>query len=84
MVSVLALSKLTEHADCVLPIENQALLDIHDRILAGKHVKKGSTIVESESALSKREKKKPFDSMNNIISNVMLNMTRYTKSYIKV
>jgi tubulin epsilon len=34
--SVLALSKLTEHADCVLPIENQALIDMCGKALEGQ------------------------------------------------
>jgi tubulin epsilon len=29
--SLLAASKLVEHADCVLPLENQALIDIVNR-----------------------------------------------------
>ena len=35
--SVLALSKLTEHADCVLPVENQSLLNILRKVDTSLH-----------------------------------------------
>jgi tubulin epsilon len=72
--SLLALNKLTEHADCVLPMENQALLDITHRIQsAAKTMKKGTGIHDQYS--SKAAKQRAFDTMNNIVANVMLNMT---------
>ncbi|XP_073711614.1 tubulin epsilon chain isoform X2 [Misgurnus anguillicaudatus] len=46
--SVLAMKELTEHADCVLPVDNQG----------------GVVKVE-----------KPFDAMNNIVANLLLNIT---------
>ena len=39
---MLALSELTDKADCVLPIENQSLLDICRTILKATDIAKGS------------------------------------------
>lgn len=73
--AILALHQLSELADAVLPIENQALFDIIDRIQsAGKLIKKGTAI---DDAFGKSQKLQAFDSMNNIAANVMLNMTRF-------
>lgn len=87
--SVLAMHELTEKADCVLPIENQALVDIVNkigqsvpsaklgkRVYAASGVKAGSAISDGEGGLSKASDEKPFDSMNNIVANLLLNMTR--------
>ncbi|KAK2166312.1 hypothetical protein LSH36_40g16005 [Paralvinella palmiformis] len=90
--SVLAMNQLTENADCVLPVENQALADIIAKIhqalpiektgkrtyrtsLSGNRVKKDSIITASEGGLTKGKDEKPFDSMNNIVANLLLNMT---------
>lgn len=90
--SILAMHQLTENADCVLPIENQALADIIEKIqhalpvektgkrtyttsLSGNRVKKDSIITGSEGGLTKDRDGKPFDSMNNIVANLLLNMT---------
>lgn len=65
--SVLAMHQLTEHADCVLPIENQALHDI-----CNKMTQAGGTVkVKGHSG----EGEKPFDRMNNIVANLLLNLT---------
>lgn len=87
--SVLAMHELTEKADCVLPIENQALVDIVNKIgqsvpsaKLGKRVynasgvKAGCAIIDGDGGLSKASDEKPFDSMNNIVANLLLNMTR--------
>ncbi|CAM9573899.1 unnamed protein product [Lampetra planeri] len=75
--SVLAMRELTEHADCVLPIENQALVDIVNKInhaaALGKSVRSQTTLSSSHGCLKGQEK--PFDTMNNIVANLMLNMT---------
>ncbi|KAJ3125550.1 Tubulin epsilon chain [Nowakowskiella sp. JEL0407] len=75
--SILSLSSLIDSADCVMPIENDALLYIHDRIQKGNDTrKKGSAL--SDNADGKRSilKHKPFDEMNSIVANLLLNMTR--------
>ncbi|XP_022083482.1 tubulin epsilon chain-like isoform X1 [Acanthaster planci] len=84
--SVLAMQQLTEYADCVLPVENQALLDICEKInqalppeKSGKRTfgatgqaKAGTTISGSGK---KAANEKPFDQMNNIVANLLLNLT---------
>jgi tubulin epsilon len=75
--SVLAINKLIEHADCVLPIDNQSLMDIASKITA---TSKGVHKTESEATsfgADKSKRSKPFDSMNNIAAHLLLNLTRY-------
>ncbi|MBN3326732.1 TBE protein, partial [Atractosteus spatula] len=78
--SVLAMRELTEHADCVLPIENQSLVDIVNKIKQmaysgkpGAVIKQDSTIISGRGGVSSLEK--PFDAMNNIVANLLLNLT---------
>ncbi|XP_033726573.1 tubulin epsilon chain-like [Pecten maximus] len=88
--SVLAMRELTEKADCVLPVENQALMDIVNKV--GKSVpslktgkktfsglsesmKAGSAITTGEGSVVPKVEERPFDSMNNIVANLLLNMT---------
>jgi len=73
--SMLALNQLTEHADCVLPVENAALVDICTKIAAGS-AKGGRTFAKPGSALSETGAvKHPFDSMNNIVAHMLLHLT---------
>jgi len=60
--SVLATRELTEHADCVLPVDNDSLIDIVSRC---------------ENTIKKANEKErcPFDSMNAIVANLILNLT---------
>ncbi|CAL9691755.1 unnamed protein product [Knipowitschia caucasica] len=58
--SVLATRELSEHADCVLPVENQSLVNLVNRIRQQSVVSAGD---------------KPFDSMNNIVANLLLHVT---------
>ncbi|XP_030261379.1 tubulin epsilon chain isoform X1 [Sparus aurata] len=78
--SVLAMSALTEHADCVLPVENQSLVDIVNKINRMSHsgklgsvIKTDSTVISGQGGVSGAEK--PFDAMNNIVANLLLNIT---------
>ncbi|CAI9566902.1 unnamed protein product [Staurois parvus] len=77
--SVLAMKELTEHADCVLPIENQSLADIVNKIVqmtnSGKlgSVKQNSLLISNKGGV--KESEKPFDAMNNIVANLLLNLT---------
>uniref|UniRef100_A0A673GT15 Tubulin/FtsZ GTPase domain-containing protein n=1 Tax=Sinocyclocheilus rhinocerous TaxID=307959 RepID=A0A673GT15_9TELE len=80
--SVLAMKELTEHADCVLPVDNQSLVDIVGKIQhmsntgkLGCAIKKDCTIISGQGGVVKVEK--PFDAMNNIVANLLLNITRY-------
>ncbi|XP_026175135.1 tubulin epsilon chain isoform X2 [Mastacembelus armatus] len=78
--SVLAMKELTEHADCVLPVENQSLVDIVNKIKHMSHggkpgstIKTNCTVISGQGGLTGAEK--PFDAMNNIVANLLLNMT---------
>ncbi|MBN3304362.1 TBE protein, partial [Amia calva] len=78
--SVLAMRELTDHADCVLPIENQSLVNIVNKInqmaysgKSGAVIKQNSTIISGQGAVNRTEK--PFDAMNNIVANLLLNLT---------
>ncbi|XP_012576706.1 PREDICTED: tubulin epsilon chain isoform X5 [Condylura cristata] len=79
--SMLAMKELNEHADCVLPIDNQSLFDIVSKIdLMVNSGKLGTTIkpksvVTSSAGVLKRGQEKPFDAMNNIVANLLLNLT---------
>ena len=66
--SVLAMHRLTECADCVLPIENQALLNILQKSKAAHHQ-------QHKSTASKEVKEKAFEHMNNIVANLILDLT---------
>ncbi|KAJ3606659.1 hypothetical protein NHX12_026178 [Muraenolepis orangiensis] len=72
--SVLAMRELTEHADCVLPVENQSLVDILTkiRLMSGPRIKTDSSLASGGPG---GRTEKPFDSMNNIIANLLLNIT---------
>ena len=43
---------------------------------AGGRVKKESTLTASEGGVTNKSQEKPFDGMNNIVANLLLNMTR--------
>ncbi|KAK1338100.1 hypothetical protein QTO34_001210 [Cnephaeus nilssonii] len=79
--SILAMKELNEHADCVLPIDNQSLFDIISKIdlvvnsgKLGTAVKPKSLVTSSAGAFKQRQEK-PFDAMNNIVANLLLNLT---------
>lgn len=69
------------------PSLTQALVDICHKVLDAVHhkgpgssraaaaVKPGSTVTMDEGRAT--DKEKPFDSMNSIVANLLLNMTRY-------
>jgi len=79
--SVLAMHELTECADCVLPINNESLASLCNRIYDAKDMKKGKSVVKSSTvtsgagSLGSGQNEKPFDHMNNIVANLILNMT---------
>ncbi|XP_053164094.1 tubulin epsilon chain isoform X4 [Hemicordylus capensis] len=79
--SVLAMKELNDHADCVLPIENESLFDIVSKInqmtncgKLGSTVKPTSLVTSSVGGI-KNTQEKPFDAMNNIVANLLLNLT---------
>eukprot|EP00731_Ephydatia_muelleri_P016982 Em0010g80a len=70
-ISVLAHRELTENADCVLPIENQALSDICGKAVASQSKHTSSSARQCSSIT----KDKPFDEMNNVVANLLLALT---------
>ena len=47
-------------------------------------VKPGSAITGGDGGITAAKDEKPFDTMNNIVANLMLNMTRYCTKTVKV
>lgn len=79
--SLFALYELQKHADCVFPIDNEALLKICNQIENPNKLKapkkeesliKGSKL--NEPGIEKK-KSKPFDKMNTIIAHLLSNLT---------
>ncbi|XP_054722050.1 tubulin epsilon chain-like [Uloborus diversus] len=81
--TVLANSKLIEFASCVIPFENKALTDICVQVSAQKSnqaffLKSGKSKLNDirfTNTLMNVEKRKPFDEMNNIVANTLINLT---------
>ena len=88
--AMLALNMLIEHADCVLPVDNQALFDIVSRVDAqyakarqDKQEARGSSaaaasIQTGSSVLesgNKKSKANHFEKENSIVANVVNNLT---------
>ncbi len=44
---------------------------------AGSRVTKNSALTASGGGVTKKAEERPFDGMNNIVANLLLNMTRY-------
>ena len=69
--SVLAMSKLSEFSDCVLPVDNKALRQILELIESDKKKKAGFCDILEQGD----EKKQAFAKMNNIIAHLLNNLT---------
>ena len=95
---VLAMNQLTQHADCVIPIDNQSLINIVNRVenaigsgssssnsssrlgsrpssAVGTASATANIISSSQTTSAQKKSEKPFDSMNNIVANMLLNLT---------
>ena len=58
-------------------LPTQALLDIHQKVAKAVAVKAGSAVIERGGVKGVvKDGGKPFDSMNNIVANLLLNLTR--------
>eukprot|EP00056_Hartaetosiga_gracilis_P021647 m.25557 g.25557 ORF g.25557 m.25557 type:complete len:463 (+) comp9191_c0_seq1:230-1618(+) len=68
--SVLAMHQLQLYADCVIPVENQALSDIVEMVDSQTKGK-----LKKQSAVTGDAKEKSWRRMNNIVANTLLNMT---------
>ncbi|KAL2631509.1 hypothetical protein R1flu_016195 [Riccia fluitans] len=72
--SLLSTAKLAEHAHCVLPVENQALIDIiRKRESLDARAEAGQRL--PSSITSRGIQGKPFDQMNGITANLLLHLT---------
>ncbi|XP_029824422.2 tubulin epsilon chain isoform X2 [Ixodes scapularis] len=71
--TVFALEKITEFADCSCPVENEALMNVCNRILK-MGLKTKTTLASSKDSIL-CQKARPFDQMNNIVANLLLNLT---------
>ena len=72
--SVFSLNALAEHAECVLPLDNEALLAVCQRIekqTRASPMRQGSSISGPVGGSSE----KPYDRMNGIAANMLLNLT---------
>eukprot|EP00771_Trimastix_marina_P000307 gnl/Trimastix_PCT/1328.p1 GENE.gnl/Trimastix_PCT/1328~~gnl/Trimastix_PCT/1328.p1 ORF type:complete len:462 (-),score=143.83 gnl/Trimastix_PCT/1328:817-2202(-) len=65
--AVLALAELAEHADCVLPLENEALIDL------GRRISDDAQTLDGDPATAKQGK--PFDLMNDLAARVLTDLT---------
>ncbi|PNH06176.1 Tubulin epsilon chain [Tetrabaena socialis] len=76
--AMLALAQLVEGADCVLPVENQALIDIVNRgDAARERAEAGSAsgAAPPAPASSSTPGAKPFDGMNGVAASLLLHLT---------
>ena len=80
--SALALEQLSEHADCVIPLENSSLAEICRRVEArtgggtGKGGQPGQT---GQTLAGGRANANSFDEMNNIAAQVLLLLLYYSR-----
>ena len=72
--SVFSLNALAEHAECVLPLDNEALLAVCQRIekqARANPMRPGSKVSGPNGGATE----KPYDRMNGIAANMLLNLT---------
>jgi tubulin epsilon len=76
--SILSLWKLSESSDCVLPLDNQSLYTIYKKILSVPPQLRLplSTLIDNGDRLKGTKKNEAFNTMNNIVANLLLNLTR--------
>ena len=48
----------------------------HGQLAAGSRVRRESALTASDGCVTKARDEKPFDAMNNIVANLLLNLTR--------
>ena len=75
--AILSLNKITQTSDCVLPIDNQSLFDIYTKIKKHslKDRKSESSIIDN-AKLFERKQNEAYTTMNNIVANSLLSLTR--------
>eukprot|EP01006_Ploeotia_vitrea_P064840 TRINITY_DN89106_c0_g1_i1.p1 TRINITY_DN89106_c0_g1~~TRINITY_DN89106_c0_g1_i1.p1 ORF type:complete len:483 (-),score=48.38 TRINITY_DN89106_c0_g1_i1:125-1573(-) len=83
--AVLATHQLINHADCVLPVDNQSLIEISNRAQRSADRSAATAVVGSVSSVAdtnkhkygKKEAKggKAYDAMNSIVAHMLTNLT---------
>jgi tubulin epsilon len=74
--SILSLNQLINNADCVLPIDNQSLIDICNKVdKESKNESKQNVLSGKNETLLQEKKKKPYDKMNSLIAHLLCNLT---------
>jgi len=68
--AALAVNELREHADCVFPLDNQALIDV-SHVTVDESIKRKRT----EKGSSETSKKNAFQEMNDIAAQMLSNLT---------
>ena len=75
--AMLSCAALAEHADCVMPVENQALMDLVASIenKTGAGSRRGSALSGVDGGDVAGHGGTPWDGMNGIAANLLLNLT---------
>ena len=71
--SVLSLNHLINNADCVLPVDNESLIEIVNNVKSQN--KKTSKNIFGKKENEENKNKKPYDEMNSIIAHLLSNLT---------
>ena len=71
--SVLSLNQLIDNADCVLPVDNESLIEIVNNVK--KDSKKVKKSVFQEESLNQKSDKKPYSEMNSLIAHLLSDLT---------
>ena len=71
--SVLSVNQLINYADCVLPIDNESLIEIVNNVKSQN--KKISKNIFNNNFSNDNKKKKPYDEMNSIIAHLISSLT---------
>ncbi|KAI8895050.1 Tubulin/FtsZ family, GTPase domain-containing protein [Globomyces pollinis-pini] len=79
--SILSLWKISNSTDCLLPIDNNSLISIYEKITkSSKDIRKSATSLidngdNQRKIYNQSQKNEAFKTMNNIVANLLLNMT---------
>ena len=71
--SVLSLNHLINYADCVLPVDNESLIEIVNKV-KNQNKKTSKNIFGNSKELNEKAKK-PYDEMNSIIAHLLSSLT---------
>jgi len=71
--SVLSLNHLINYADCVLPVDNESLIEIVNNVKS-QNKKTSKNIFGNKNEINEKNKK-PYDEMNSIIAHLLSSLT---------